>query len=40
MELEDVSSTVSKVEIAKDIYLQMWKVFDIWCEKRFAILLG
>ena len=31
---------MTKVEIAKDIHLQMWKVFDIWCEKRFAILVG
>ena len=28
-----------KAEIAKDIYLQMWKVFDIWTENRFAILI-
>ena len=29
-EPEDVSSTLIKVEITKDVYLQMWKVFDIW----------
>ena len=28
------------IKIAKDIYLQMWKVFNIWCEKRFPILVG
>ena len=37
---EGVSSTMTKVEIAKDIHLQMWKVFDIWCGKCFAILVG
>ena len=31
---------MTKVEIAKDIHLQMWKVFDIWWEKRFAFLFG
>ena len=35
-----VSSTMTKVKIAKDIHFQMWKFFDIWCEKRFAILVG
>ena len=37
---EGVSSTMTKVKIVKDIHLQMWKVFDIWYEKRFAILVG
>ena len=32
---ESVSSTKIKVKIAKDIYLQMWKGFDILCEKHF-----
>ena len=35
---EGVSSTITKVEIAQDIYLQMWK--DFWCEKCFAILMS
>ena len=38
---EGVSSTLIKVEIAKDIYLQMWNIFEIFdVEKRFAILVG
>ena len=30
-------STMTKVEMAKDIYFEMWIIFDIWCEKRFAL---
>jgi hypothetical protein len=30
---EGVSSNMTKVEMAKDIYLQMWFIFDIWCGK-------
>ena len=37
---EGVSSTMTKVEIAKDIHLQKWRVFVIWCEKHFDILVG
>ena len=37
---EGVSSILTKVEIAKDIHLQMWKKIDIWSGKRFAICLG
>ena len=40
MQPEGVSSTMMKVKKEKDIHLQMQKVLDIWCEKRFAILLG
>ena len=36
---ESVSSTMIKVEIAKDIYLQLRKVFDIRFEKYFVILV-
>ena len=28
---------MTKVEMAKNIYLQMWINFDIWCGKCFAI---
>ena len=28
-QLEDISSTMTKVEMAKDIYFEMWIIFDI-----------
>jgi hypothetical protein len=34
---EGVSSTLIKVKIAKDMYLQMRKLFGISCQKRFAV---
>ena len=37
---ESVTSTMTKVEMAKDIYFEMWIIFDIWCAKRFAICIG
>ena len=37
---EGVSSNMTKVEMSKDIHLQMCKMFDIECEKLFAILMG
>ena len=38
---EVVSSTLVKAEIMiKVIQLQMWKDFEIWCKKRFAIQMG
>ena len=33
---EGVSSTMTKFETAKDIHLQIWKVFEFWCEKTFC----
>ena len=33
---EAISSTITKVEMAKDIF-EMCIVFDIWCQKHFAI---
>ena len=37
---EGVFSTLIKDKMAKDIYLKMWKVFVIWSEKYFVILVG
>ena len=37
---ESVSSTMTKVEMAKDIYFEIWIIFHIWCAKRFAICIG
>ena len=37
---EAISSTMTKFEMAKDIHLQLWIVFDIWCGKLYAIWIG
>ena len=37
---EPISSIITKVEMAKDIHLQMWFFLDIWCGKLFAIWKG
>ena len=39
--MEAISSIMTKVEMVKDIHLQMWKLFAICkCDKVFAMWVG
>ena len=37
IQVQEISSIMVKLEMAKNIYLQMWKLFAAWYGKLFAI---